>query len=247
MPVTWGHREPTARLHRLSDPTLEPGDSKSFPPELTALLQAGDADARQRAWSAFTRSYSDLILRAVHSLGRDHDARMDLYTHVLDELARNDFQRLRSYPARGAGKFPYWLALVVRRLSLDQLRRLYGRKPASSEGGTAGDLERRNRRRLVELLGESFELDRLADVSGHDPETDLRKRQLEGALVAALDSIDARDLLLLKLRFEDDLPVTKIAEVLRLNSEFQVYRRLKKITATMKARLEREGIHDPTP
>ena len=247
MPVTWGHREPTARLHRLSDPTLEPGDSKSFPPELTALLQAGDADARERAWSAFTRSYSDLILRAVHSLGRDHDARMDLYTHVLDELARNDFQRLRSYPARGAGKFPYWLALVVRRLSLDQLRRLYGRKPASSEGGTAGDLERRNRRRLVELLGESFQLDRLADVSGHDPETDLRKRQLEGALVAALDSIDARDLLLLKLRYEDELPAREVATLLGFATVFHVYRRQNAILDSLRGALQARGIVDASP
>jgi RNA polymerase sigma factor (sigma-70 family) len=172
---------------------------------------------------------------------------MDLYTHVLDELARNDFQRLRSYPGRGAGKFPYWLALVVRRLSLDQLRRLYGRKPASSESGTAGDLERRNRRRLVELLGESFELDRLADVSGHDPETDLRKRQLEGALVAALDSIDARDLLLLKLRFEDDLPAREVATLLGFATVFHVYRRQNAILDSLRGALQARGIVDASP
>ena len=53
--------------------------------------------------------------------------------------------------------------------------------------------------------------------------------------------------LLLKLRFEDALPVPRIAEILRLDSEFQVYRRLKKILATMRERLENEGIHDPRP
>jgi RNA polymerase sigma factor (sigma-70 family) len=228
---------------QLRDPTLETGDSKAFPPELTALLQAGDADARARTWSAFTGAYSDLILRAVHALGRDHDARMDLYAHALEELARNDFQRLRSYPPRGAGKFPYWLALVIRRLSLDRLRHLYGRSPG--EGGVP-DLDRQNRRRLVDLVGENLEIERLQDASGN-PETELRRRQLQAALASALESIDSRDLLLLKLRFEDDLPAREVATLLGFPTVFHVYRRQNAVLESLRGALRARGFEGAQP
>lgn len=59
--------------------------------------------------------------------------------------------------------------------------------------------------------------------------------------------MSVEDRLLLKLRFEDGLPVRKIAEVMRFASEFVVYRRLKSLLTDLKRRLEEAGVHDPLP
>jgi hypothetical protein len=131
--------------------TLDPDDTESLPPELASLLEARDADAREKSWASFTRAYSDLILRAVRSYGKDHDARMDLFTHVLEELGRDDYRRLRAYTARRAGRFSYWLAFVVPRLCVDHLRHVYGRSPGGPQGEDSAAGERRARRRLVDL------------------------------------------------------------------------------------------------
>ena len=172
---------------------------------------------------------------------------MDLYTHALEELARNDFQRLRRYPPRGAGKFPYWLALVVRRLSVDQLRHLYGRGSGSPDGDSPGARERQGRRRLVDLVAEDLEVERFEDAGGSDPEADLRRRQLEEALTSALQAVDARDLLLLKLRFEDELPAREVATLLGFPTVFHVYRRQNATLDALRSTLQAKGFHDARP
>jgi RNA polymerase sigma factor (sigma-70 family) len=227
--------------------TLDPDDAESLPSELTSLLEARDAGAREKGWASFTRAYSDLILRAVRSYGHDHDARMDLYTHVLEELGRDDYRRLRAYAARGAGRFSYWLAFVVRRLCVDHLRHVYGRGSGGQSGGSPVTEERRVRRRLVDLLGENMDLGSLKDASGRNPESDLRSRELSEALSSVLSSIAARDLLLLKLRFEDDLSAREVAGVMGFPTVFHVYRRQNAILESLRGALKGRGFQDSSP
>jgi DNA-directed RNA polymerase specialized sigma subunit len=52
---------------------------------------------------------------------------------------------------------------------------------------------------------------------------------------------------LLKLRFEDDLPVAEIAENLGLPTRFHVYRRLSSVLEKLRLELRRSGITDPVP
>jgi RNA polymerase sigma factor (sigma-70 family) len=225
--------------------TVDARESESLPRELATLFQAGESASRENAWTAFIRTHSDLILRAVRSFGRDHDARMDLYAHVLEELSRDDFRRLRSYPARGSGRFSYWLALVVRRLCVDHLRHVYGR----SQGSPAAPVEqeRHARKRLVELLGENIQIGSLRDASGGDPESELRARELEEALAAALGATDPRDLLLLKLRFNDDLSAREVARLMGFPTVFHVYRRQNAILESLRNSLQSRGFRDAQP
>ena len=53
--------------------------------------------------------------------------------------------------------------------------------------------------------------------------------------------MSAQDRLLLRLRFEDEVPVRQIAEIARLPSVFHVYRRLKKALGHLRAALEQRG------
>lgn len=215
------------------------------PPELAALLEATDPDSREGAWSAFLDRYSDLILRAARSFGGDYDAAMDRYEHALDGLRCDDFQRLRSYTVRARSQFESWLVVVVRRMCLDHGRARYGR----SRGGEARETEERRdlRRRLVDLTGLEANPELLTAAGGRSPDRALRKAELEEALASVLAGLAPRDRLLLQLRYEDDLSVREVAEVLDLPSVFHVYRRLKKVLEELRSRLLQRGIADAEP
>ena len=215
-----------------------------LPRELAELLGAPDAETRERAWTAFLERYHRYLLGTARFVGKGYDEAMDRYGYVLEELRADDFHRLRFYTADAGSKFSTWLVVVVRRLCRDYERKKYGRVRATGrKARERGEV----RRRLQDLVTVELEPGRHEDRARSNPERELRERELKLALAAAMDDFGPEERLLIKLRFEDDLPVTKVAEVLRLRSEFQVYRRLKKITATLRARLEREGIHDPIP
>ncbi len=215
-----------------------------LPRELAELLGAPDPEARERAWTAFLERYHRYLLGTARFVGKGYDEAMDRYGYVIEELRADDFRRLRGYVADAGSKFSTWLVVVARRLCRDYERKKYGRGRATGRRARErGEV----RRRLQDLVTVELEPGRHEGRARSNPERELREQELKLALAAAMEGFGAEERLLIKLRFEDDLPVTKIAEVLRLNSEFQVYRRLKKITATMKARLEREGIHDSIP
>jgi RNA polymerase sigma factor (sigma-70 family) len=211
---------------------------------LSRLLEAADPAAREAAWKTFVEAHSRLLLYTARKLDRDYDATMDAYTHLLEQLRRDDFQRLRAYVADGRSKFTTWLVVVARRLCLDRLRQRYGRaqdaEPDSREA-------RAVRRRLVDLLGEELDTADLADTSGGDAETQLRARELSHALTRVLGDLEPRDQLLLKLRFEDGLPAREIARLMRFATLFHVYRRINTLLEQLRAALARRGVQDSKP
>jgi hypothetical protein len=76
------------------------------------------------------------------SLGGDQDAVMDRYTDVLEQLRRNDCQRLRGYASDRRSKFTTWLVVVARRLCLDQHRQRYGRDRNDPETASTRQADR---------------------------------------------------------------------------------------------------------
>jgi RNA polymerase sigma factor (sigma-70 family) len=217
--------------------------SAALPPELSELLDAPDVRARNAAWHDFTQTYSKLLLHTAHSLGGGYDAAMDRYSYVLEQLQRDDFRRLRGYAADGRSKFSTWLVVVARRLCLDYTRQRYGRV----RGGTAADDLHERRRRLANLVGEQIDLTRLQDAAAPDPERVLSAREIHDVLASALERLEPRDRLLIRLRFEDELSAQEIASMLKLPSPFHVYRRLSHLFSVLRRTLLREGVQDPVP
>ena len=215
------------------------------PRELTNLLRATDSSSRESAWEKFLESYNRYILGTARFVAREYDGTMDCYRYVLEELRRDEFRRFRDYTARPTSRFSTWLVVVVRRLCHDFLRSRYGRVRADSGDGARQSLD--TRRRLQNLIAEELLPADLEDRHRPTPEKELRVQELAGVLALVLDGLSAEDRLLLKLRFEDGLPVRKIAEVMTFASEFVVYRRLKSLLMDLKERLEEAGVHDPQP
>jgi RNA polymerase sigma factor (sigma-70 family) len=214
------------------------------PYELTHLLEHLESSARDEAWAAFVEANSKLILYVARSLGGDHDDVMDRYASVLEQLRRDDFHRLRAYGADGRGKFTTWLVVVARRLCLDHQREKYGRARSNDEGRQAS---LRMRGRLADLVADGVEITELVDASTVGPEEQLRALQLDGALKAAVATLDPDDRLLLKLRFEDELSAPQIARIISCRSQFDVYHRLRHVLDTLRKALVRHGVNDPAP
>ena len=59
---------------------------------------------------------------------------------------------------------------------------------------------------------------------------------------AVLAGLEPRDRLLIRLRFDDELPISRIAQVLHLPTVFHVYRRLNQVLREIRTRLVARGI-----
>lgn len=209
--------------------------------ELRALLEAKDDVARDDAWSRFVESRTPLILHVARSFGDDRDAVMDRYAFVLDRLREDQYARLRRFRDDGRSEFSTWLVVVVRRLCLDFQRARYGRKRERAGRDAVREAGWTLRRRLVDLVGESVEVaEAVADP--RDPERVVRRRERDRALAAALARLAPSDRLLLTLRIEDEVPASRVAEILRLPTPFHVYRRVDRLLRQLRGDLEDVGI-----
>ena len=83
--------------------------------------------------------------------------------------------------------------------------------------------------------------------STSNPETSLRRKELGQLLEQELARLSDTDQLLLKLRFQDDVPVREITTIMRFPNVFNVYRRLKAILKELEGGLRRRGVEDDEP
>ena len=228
---------------------IDPISSDALPGVLARLLGARDAGGEDVAWREFVGTYSPLLLQVARSTAPSRDAAMDTYTFVLEQLREQKCRRLRAYTARNGARFSTWLLVVAKRLCVDFHRRRYGRPQGTTEARPheSPSVERSARRRLVDLTAEAIDPDTIADAEARGPEAELRLGQLRRALAIALERLEARDRLLLALRFEDQRSAAEIARALSFPTQFHVYRRLSKLLEELRAALESRGVDGPAP
>src|SRR5206468_5997860 len=165
--------------------------------------------------------HSRIVLHVCRSVWHSHDDAMDAYAQVLDHLRAEQFRRLQEFAHDPRCRVTTWLVVVTRRICLDLYRRRYGR-PSSEDAADT----RRTRRRLQDLVAEELDLHEPVTDEGDEADAPLRHSELHDALQHALADLPPRDLLVLKLRFVDDLAAQEIARLLAFPSPFHVYRRL---------------------
>lgn len=218
---------------------------RSAPPfALESLFTTPDDVVREQAWADFLTRCSDVLLRVARIMGGDDDAVMDRYAYILDALSRDDYRRLRAYANDGKCSFDTWLAVVARRLCMDEYRGRYGRVQSTSEATAERRAARRN---LTDLLGNELGLEELIASADATPEAELEEKEWRSALDSALAQLELEDRVILRLRFEDDVSVPEIARLLSLGSPFALYRRLNRILKTMRKALVAAGIYDAAP
>lgn len=209
---------------------------------LLSALAREEHDHVDAAWKAFVSDYSRLLIHVTRSVTSTHDDAMDAYVYVLEQLRADQCRRLREFAADPRSKLSTWIVVVARRLCLDLYRHRYGRQ----RGGETRD-QRDMRRRLQDLIGDAVEPNDLPSPRSGRTELALREAELLARLEEAVSAVDARDRLLLRLRFEDDLTAQEIARLLQLPSPFHVYRRLNVVLANLRVALQRRGVESAMP
>jgi len=213
-----------------------------LPHSLTRLLAARSAADADIAWRAFVAEHSRVILHVCRSVWDAHDDAMDAYALVLDHVRAEDHRRLHEFARDPRCRVTTWLVVVSRRVCLDLYRQRYGR-PTSEDGRE----QRQARRRLQDLVAEQIELHEPATNEREESDSALRREELHDALQRALTELPPRDLLILKLRFVDDLAAQEIARLLAFPSPFHVYRRLNTLLAQLRGTLLRLGVESAAP
>ncbi len=219
--------------------------SAPVPPQLSALLQASDDVSRTHAWTAFLDEYSRLLIATTRRAATSHDGAMDHYAYILDEFRQDDFRRLRAFAGEGRGKFTTWLVVVARRLCVDQHRRTHGRSQAGQDAGHTESVVHIARRNLADLVAGEIDWERIEDRGGLPPDAGVQNEEQRQALLAAVERLDIADQLLLKLRFEDDIPIGAIGPMVGMSSRWQVHRRQKLVLARLRDELEAGGFTEP--
>jgi RNA polymerase sigma factor (sigma-70 family) len=199
-----------------------------------------DPAEQDEAWREFVATWSRLILHTARATMHDGDGAMDAYAHMLECLRSNEFARLRTYQGDGRAKFSTWLVVVLRRMALDHRRQRVGREGSGQPTDTS-----QLRRRLERLAGEVLDVAHVIDVDGEAADVRVQWSELTAVLAEELSRLDSRDALLLTLRFEEDLPASRIAGVMGFPSQFHVYRRLRTVLGDLRGRLQRRGIDGP--
>jgi RNA polymerase sigma factor (sigma-70 family) len=220
----------------------------AIPSHLADLLHASSPEAGDLAWQRFIAQHSRLIMSVARAVGGDYDAAMDRYAFILDHLRRDDFRKLRSYTLDSRCKFTTWLVVVCRRLCIDQHRSKFGRVRATTDV-----IELRTRRSLTQSLFSSTALEHVNAPDRERPDFIAEEADQHTRLEHCLGRLEARDRLLIKLRFEDDMSAAEIARLMDFATPFHVYRRLKavlndlRIALTLTPTLERRKTPDARP
>lgn len=221
--------------------------ARSLPAALVLLLDSGNAALRDAGWDDFLRAHTKLLLHVARSFGGDHDVVMDRYTYLLEQLRRDDFRRLRAYAATDQTEFSTWLVVVAQRIYLDHERHRFGRLRQQGEQSAAFVEEIAARRQLVHLIGAEVDLSTIVDLRAHNAGDDVVSAEIYRALVSALRTLEPRDRLLIKLRYEDDLDMSTVARTLGLPSRFHAYRRLTRALSDLRRALADHGVLDTMP
>lgn len=169
---------------------------------------------------------------------------MDHYTYMLEQLRADDFKRFRAYVPDERTKFTTWLVVVARRLCLDHHRRIYGRFRVD---GAEADSPEATRRRLAQLLVAEIDVADLPAEHVMNPEQEIRAKQLLECLTAALATLRPEDRLVLRLRFQDEVPVREITQLMELPTVFHLYRKINKVLKRIRNVLEEMGVQDSRP
>lgn len=164
---------------------------------------------------------------------------MDAYTHVLDQLRKDDCRRLRNYASNRESKFTTWLVVVARRACIDFHRVRYGRARAADS--TSARDRRSVRRKLLELTAVPEDLASVADEDSLPADRQVLDGELSTGLQQALDTLSPSDRLIVALRFEEELSAAEIAKLVMMPSPFHVYRRLNEILGRLRVILRRHG------
>ena len=159
-------------------------------------LVTGCVNGQKAVWEAFVLHYSALVYHTIkktfslyHTEPRTEQIE-DLYQDFFLCILRDDFKKLRQFKGDRGCSLASWLRIVATRLTIDFLRR-----------------------------GEPTHVAATKDSASNqpDPPDSLIDREYERFLFEALQSLPARDQLLVDLCYRQSVPPQEIAGILKIS------------------------------
>jgi RNA polymerase sigma factor (sigma-70 family) len=96
-------------------------------PAISELIRDLGSDDADPAWIQFLERYSPLLQQVILLSVPGEDTQADCFVFVCEQLAANQFRRLRKFRPQGSATFATWLRAVTRNLCLDWQRKVFGR------------------------------------------------------------------------------------------------------------------------
>jgi RNA polymerase sigma-70 factor, ECF subfamily len=155
-----------------------------------AQLQRGDLNALSALLMRYQNRLYRYLLRIVHEQAEAEDLFQQTWVRVAERISQFDVRR----------KFEPWLFALARNLAIDHLRRV---RPSSLDE-PVGEAE-------SDITAE----DRLAS-NQRQVLDGILERERAGRLVSALKTLSVSDREILSLRFEEEMKLEEIAEVLAI-------------------------------
>ena len=187
--------------------------------EKEETLIAGCLRSEKAAWDSFVLQYSNLVYHTIkktlnlHQVEPRADLVEDLYQEFFISLLRNDYNKLRQFRGAHGCSLASWLRLLTVRLTIDFLR-----KQAPTSGEVAGAMSR----------------------DSPDPAEPLINEEQERLLIQAIQSLSARDRILLDLCYRQALASEEVAQLLK-TSVNAVYVQKSRVLEKIREVLRRSG------
>jgi RNA polymerase sigma-70 factor, ECF subfamily len=187
--------------------------------EKEETLIAGCLRSEKAAWDSFVLQYSNLVYHTIkktlnlHQVEPRADLVEDLYQEFFISLLRNDYNKLRQFRGAHGCSLASWLRLLTVRLTIDFLR-----KQAPTSGEVAGAMSR----------------------DSPDPAEPLINEEQERLLIQAIQSLSARDRILLDLCYRQALASEEVAQLLK-TSVNAIYTQKSRVLEKIREVLRRSG------
>jgi len=187
--------------------------------EKEKTLIAGCLRSEKAAWDSFVRQYSNLVYYTIKkTLVRHHsdphaDVVEELYQEFFVSLLRNDCKKLRQFRGAHGCSLASWLRIVTSRLTIDFIR-----KQALPSSKVANAIAR----------------------DSPDPAESLINQEQERLLSQVIQSLPARDRILLDLCYRQMLGSEEVAQLLK-TSVNAVYVQKSRVLEKIREVLRRSG------
>jgi len=187
--------------------------------EKEKTLIAGCLRREKAAWDSFVRQYSNLVYYTIkktlslHHVEPDADLVEELYQEFFVSLLRNDCKKLRQFRGTYGCSLASWLRIVTTRLTIDFIR-----KQALPSGEVASAMYR----------------------DSPDPAEPLINEEQERLLSQVIQSLPARDRILLDLCYRQMLGSEEVAQLLK-TSVNAVYVQKSRVLEKIREVLRRSG------
>ena len=179
-------------------------------------LLSGCIQGSKEAWDAFVEKYTNLIYHTINKTFKTNTSDFfyqditDIHNNVFLSLMENDYRKLKQYEGKNGCTVSSWLLVVTRNLALNYIKKLKKYIPLEDDTSDSANV-----------------IEKVPDPQ-QQPDEELSKKESWEMLKELIKDLNSKDVLFLKLCYEEELPPEEIAEMLSITVN-NVYTRKKRI------------------